>query len=100
MSTTAMARRRSFTIPASVGFLSIHRYPFYPGTGARRRDRNGQGTRVHDGTSPFPTARLGHDYHAAFRAGLEHLADRIKPELVLISAGFDAHAEDPVGTWD
>ena len=33
----------------------------------------------------------------AFRAGLETLADRIRPELVLISAGFDAHAEDPVG---
>ena len=36
-------------------------------------------------------------YHASFRAGLHSLADRIKPELVLVSAGFDAHAEDPVG---
>ena len=44
---------------------------------------------------PYGTSRT--DYHAAFRAGLEQLADRIKPELVLISAGFDAHAEDPVG---
>ena len=44
---------------------------------------------------PYGTARS--DYHAAFRAGLEKLADRIRPELVLISAGFDAHAEDPVG---
>ena len=32
-----------------------------------------------------------------FVSGLERLADRIRPELVLISAGFDAHAEDPVG---
>ena len=46
---------------------------------------------------PCPTARRGREYHAAFRAGLEKLADRIRPELVLISAGFDAHAEDPVG---
>ena len=44
---------------------------------------------------PYGTSRTA--YHAAFRAGLEKLADRVKPELVLISAGFDAHAEDPVG---
>ena len=44
---------------------------------------------------PYGTPRA--EYHAAFRAGLETLADRIRPELVLISAGFDAHAEDPVG---
>ena len=43
----------------------------------------------------YGTARS--EYHAAFRSGLEKLADRIRPELVLISAGFDAHAEDPVG---
>ena len=35
--------------------------------------------------------------YAAFRAGLETLAERCRPELVLVSAGFDAHAEDPVG---
>ena len=44
---------------------------------------------------PYGTPRA--EYHAAFRSGLEKLADRIRPELVLISAGFDAHAEDPVG---
>ena len=37
------------------------------------------------------------EYQAAFRSGLEKLADRMRPELILISAGFDAHAEDPVG---
>ncbi len=79
-----------------VAFLSIHRYPFYPGTGAADETGTGQGlgfTRniplAHGTTPPH--------YHAAFRAGLEMLADRFRPELVLISAGFDAHAEDPVG---
>ena len=38
------------------------------------------------------------DYHAAFTAGLEKAADAIKPELVLVSAGFDAHAADPIGS--
>ena len=40
---------------------------------------------------PFGISRA--DYHAAFRKGLEALADKVRPELVMISAGFDAHAE-------
>ena len=79
-----------------VGFLSIHRYPFYPGTGARDETGTGAGlgfTR----NIPLPHGTSQPDYHAAFRAGLERLADKVKPELVVISAGFDAHAEDPVG---
>jgi acetoin utilization deacetylase AcuC-like enzyme len=79
-----------------VGFLSIHRYPFYPGTGARDESGTGAGlgfTR----NIPLPHGTSRTAYHAAFRSGLEQLADRLRPELVLISAGFDAHAEDPVG---
>lgn len=81
----------------SVSFLSIHRYPFYPGSGAADETGTGPGlgTKVNVpiafGTSPA-------DYLAAFRSSLEALADRTKPELILLSAGFDAHAEDPVGS--
>lgn len=79
-----------------VGFLSIHRYPFYPGTGAR--DETGSGPGLGSIRNiPLPHGTPRPDYLAAFRSGLEKLADRIRPELVLISAGFDAHAEDPVG---
>jgi acetoin utilization deacetylase AcuC-like enzyme len=81
---------------AHVGFLSIHRYPFYPGTGAR--DETGAGAGLgHTVNIPVRYGTPRAEYHAAFRAGLEKLANRIRPELVLISAGFDAHAEDPVG---
>jgi acetoin utilization deacetylase AcuC-like enzyme len=79
-----------------VGFLSIHRYPFYPGSGAR--DETGRGAGLGSTRNiPLPYGTPRADYRAAFRSGLEALADRIRPELVLISAGFDAHAEDPVG---
>jgi hypothetical protein len=44
----------------------------------------------------FGTSRK--DYHAQFTNALEKAADRIKPELVLVSAGFDAHAKDPIGS--
>jgi acetoin utilization deacetylase AcuC-like enzyme len=79
-----------------VGFLSIHRYPFYPGTGARDETGTGRGL-GHTLNVPLPYGTPSSDYHAAFRSGLEKLAERVRPELVLISAGFDAHAEDPVG---
>jgi acetoin utilization deacetylase AcuC-like enzyme len=79
-----------------VGFLSIHRYPFYPGTGARDETGTGPGLgNVKNIPLPYGTPR--HEYHAAFRTGLEKIANRIRPEIVLISAGFDAHAQDPIG---
>jgi acetoin utilization deacetylase AcuC-like enzyme len=79
-----------------VGFLSIHRYPFYPGTGARDETGTGEGL-GHTLNIPLPYGTARAEYHAAFRKGLEKLAERIRPQLVLISAGFDAHAEDPIG---
>ncbi len=80
-----------------VGFLSIHRSPFYPGTGAA--DETGAGAGL--GTTlnlptTFGTPR--EEYLARFGSELERFADLIKPQLVLISAGFDAHREDPVGS--
>jgi acetoin utilization deacetylase AcuC-like enzyme len=86
-----------FEADPRVGFLSIHRYPFYPGTGAADETGTGPGL----GTTrnvplPFGTSRAS--YRAAFRNALEAMADRMRPELVLVSAGFDAHAEDPIGS--
>ncbi len=80
-----------------VGYLSIHRWPFYPGTG--RADETGGGPAA--GTKlnlpvEFGTPRS--EYLARFQAGLERLAAEIRPELILISAGFDAHRDDPVGS--
>ena len=79
-----------------VGFLSIHRYPFYPGTGSRDETGSGPGL-GYTVNIPLPYGTPRSRYLAAFRAGLETLADRTKPELILVSAGFDAHAQDPVG---
>jgi acetoin utilization deacetylase AcuC-like enzyme len=86
----------AFYASERVGFLSIHRYPFYPGTGARDETGTGRGL-GHTVNIPLPYGTAVRDYHAAFRSDLERLADRIRPELIFISAGFDAHAEDPVG---
>lgn len=80
-----------------VWFLSAHRFPFYPGTGKKEETGTGRGL----GTKfnlpvAFGTARK--DYLAQFESLLTDAATRCKPQLVLISAGFDAHAEDPIGS--
>jgi acetoin utilization deacetylase AcuC-like enzyme len=88
--------QEAFYESSRVGFLSIHRYPFYPGTGAKDETGSGEGLgSVRNLPIRYGTPRR--EYNAAFRSALHDLADRIRPQLVLISAGFDAHAEDPVG---
>jgi acetoin utilization deacetylase AcuC-like enzyme len=82
-----------------VMFFSIHRFGmgFYPGSGDAGETGQGKG-RGYTLNSPirYGTSRKG--YQAVFRAALEKAADRIKPQLVLVSAGFDAHALDPIGS--
>lgn len=88
-----------FFADGSVLFMSIHRYGhgFYPGTGAADETGTGPGL----GTTVNVPVRFGAsraDYHGMFRNALEKAADAMKPELVLVSAGFDAHARDPIGS--
>jgi acetoin utilization deacetylase AcuC-like enzyme len=79
-----------------VAFFSVHRYPFYPGTGAA--DETGTGVGLGwTKNLPLPHGTPRADYLAAVRSRLEDFADKARPNLILISAGFDAHAQDPVG---
>lgn len=77
-------------------YFSIHQAPFYPGTGLS--DERGKGAGL--GTTinvPLP-AKAGFDtYEAVFRQVLAPAADRFQPQLMLVSAGFDAHWDDPIG---
>jgi acetoin utilization deacetylase AcuC-like enzyme len=80
-------------------FFSIHRYGdgFYPGTGAAQETGHGKGL-GYTLNAPIRFGTPRKEYHARFTSALEKAADKIKPELVLVSAGFDAHARDPVGS--
>lgn len=80
----------------SVTFFSIHRFPFYPGTGAAEETGTGRGLGATINT-PIAFGTPREQYLAQFQGGLERAAASAKPELILISAGFDAHALDPVG---
>ncbi len=80
-------------------FFSIHRFGmgFYPGTGDA--DETGEGPGLgHTLNVPLRYGVSRKDYRGAYRNALEKAADKIKPQLVLVSAGFDAHALDPIGS--
>jgi acetoin utilization deacetylase AcuC-like enzyme len=86
-----------FYADGRVGFFSAHRWPFYPGSGAEDEIGTGDGMGATRNLPVlFGTSR--EKYRNLFRLELEHLAARIRPQLVLISAGFDAHREDPIGS--
>jgi acetoin utilization deacetylase AcuC-like enzyme len=82
-----------------ITFFSIHRYGhgFYPGTGADRETGRGRGL-GHTLNAPIRLGTPRQDYLAEFSFFLERAAGRSRPELVLLSAGFDAHALDPIGS--
>lgn len=79
-----------------VGYLSVHRYPFFPGTGTG--DETGEGTGL-GMTLNVPLAVGAGDaiYASGFEAALEELGSRMRPAVILLSAGFDGHRSDPVG---
>jgi len=87
----------TFYESSQVCFFSAHRFPFYPGTGAADETGKGDGLGA---TFNLPV-RFGtprREYLAAFASTFERALARCKPELILISAGFDAHAADPIGS--
>jgi acetoin utilization deacetylase AcuC-like enzyme len=80
-------------------FFSIHRFDhgFYPGTGAAEETGRGPGL-GYTVNAPIRFGTPREEYHARFLRALEQAADKIKPELVLVSAGFDGHQRDPIGS--
>jgi acetoin utilization deacetylase AcuC-like enzyme len=81
----------------SVLFVSTHQFPYYPGTGAATEMgvEGGYGTTVN---IPFPPHVGDQGYLDAFQKVLAPLARQFKPELILLSAGFDAHWMDPLAS--
>ena len=79
----------------SVLFISIHQYPHYPGTGAAEDTGEGAGTGY---TLNIPMAEGSGvlEYQAAFRNSVLPKLKEFKPDALLVSAGFDAHKDDPL----
>jgi acetoin utilization deacetylase AcuC-like enzyme len=83
-----------FREDSSVLFVSLHQWPFYPGTG-------GPGTNdEHTLNVPLAAGSGDAEYVRAFADEVEPAVRRFDPDLVLVSAGFDAHVEDPLAAME
>ena len=81
---------------ASVFYFSMHQHPWYPGTGARGELGNGRG-RGYTLNVPVSALTPAPRQRRMFEAAIEEIDAKFKPDLVIISAGFDAHEGDPLG---
>ena len=79
-----------------VFYVSTHQFPFYPGTGAADETGTGAGQGFTLNIPLAAGARDG-DYEQAY-ATIAAALDRYAPQLLLVSAGYDAHAEDPLAS--
>ena len=91
------ATQDSFYADGCVGFLSSHRWPFYPGTGDV--DETGTGDGLGSTVNlPIKFGTPRDEYRDRFAGAIEKFAAKMRPQLVIISAGFDSHRADPVGS--
>jgi acetoin utilization deacetylase AcuC-like enzyme len=88
--------QHSFYSDPSVFYSSIHQYPFYPGTGDKIETGTGDGLGT---TLNFPLDAFSEDstYLDIIGNKLIPKIQNFKPDLIIISAGFDAHEDDPLG---
>jgi acetoin utilization deacetylase AcuC-like enzyme len=88
--------QRAFYGDPGVLFFSSHQYPYYPGTGGFDEvgSGNGEGFTVN---APFPTGFGDVEYIHVYSRILKPIAIEYRPELILVSAGFDPFVMDPLG---
>src|SRR2546430_566723 len=85
--------QHSFENDSEVFYASTHQYPFYPGTGGAG-ERGAHGT-VHN--VPLAAGTSDRAFLDAWEKKICPALDAFKPELLLVSPGFDAHEDDPLG---
>ncbi|NOZ62961.1 MAG: histone deacetylase [Calditrichaeota bacterium] len=87
--------QNTFYADPSVFYFSIHQWPHYPGSGAANERGSGKGLGF-TLNAPMRAGSGDQDYAQAFVRQLIPAAEKFKPQFVLISAGFDAHKDDPL----
>lgn len=81
---------------ADVYYVSIHQSPLYPGTGAASERGRGNGVGA-TRNLPQPPGLPPETYADALRRAIDEIAEEFHPDLIVVSAGFDAAAGDPLG---
>ena len=81
----------------TVLYVSSHQFPFYPGTGAADETGTGEG-RGYTLNVPLEAGARDGDFFAAYAALVFPVLEQFKPDLTLVSAGFDTHELDPLAS--
>ena len=89
--------QESFYDDGSILFVSTHQYPFYPGSGALEQTGHGEGAGA-TVNLPLPEGCGDAEYLAAIDQVVLPALRRYRPELLLVSLGFDAHWADPLAS--
>jgi acetoin utilization deacetylase AcuC-like enzyme len=88
--------QHSFEDRSDVLYISTHQYPFYPGTGGLRETGKGDGE-GYTVNVPLSSGMGDLEYRAIFREVILPILRQYAPDLILVSAGFDTLATDPLG---
>jgi acetoin utilization deacetylase AcuC-like enzyme len=91
--------QHSFYDRSDVLVFNTHQFPFYPGTGRTSEVGSGEG-KGFTVNCPLPVRMGDGDYQKVYAELLRPVAESYKPDLILVSAGFDAHARDPLGSME
>jgi acetoin utilization deacetylase AcuC-like enzyme len=91
--------QQAFESDPSVLYFSLHQFPYYPGTGSFGEIGTGRG----EGATvnvPLPAGSGDAEYVGVVQRVLAPVARAFRPELILVSAGFDAHRDDPLAAME
>jgi acetoin utilization deacetylase AcuC-like enzyme len=85
-----------FEADPTVLYVSVHQFPYYPGTGSAREVGKDEG-RGFTVNLPLEAGATDDDYRVAFEDVVLPVTRQFSPDVLLVSAGFDAHVRDPLG---
>ena len=88
--------QNSFYDTDKVLYFSTHQFPHYPGTGSASEIGRGKGE-GYTINVPLPAGLEDHSYCTIFNELLSPIARQYKPDMIILSAGFDIHMRDPLG---
>jgi acetoin utilization deacetylase AcuC-like enzyme len=88
--------QHAFEADPHVLYVSTHQFPYYPGSGAADEVGRGAGAGF-TVNIPLEVGAVSEDYQVVFQQIVVPVLRQFEPDLVLVSAGFDAHEDDPLG---
>ncbi len=91
--------QKAFYDDDTVFYFSTHEYPFYPGTGSKEEKGKGKGY-GYTYNVPLPAGTGDDVYEKVYSEELPPLIERFDPDIIMVSAGYDLHMDDPLTYLD